>query len=169
MVELVETVVRTLHVLFGVAWAGGLLLFSFGVMAPLQKAPPPVRGGAMSALMPRLIVFFGVTGFLAVVFGVWNQYLIAGEIDFRASRWNTTLGLALVLALVTLLTGPLIGRPAAMRLAKIGSPPPGAPPGPPPPEVVRLTRRLRTIAALNTLLALTIVVLMAYATQVRLG
>lgn len=102
MADALLVAVRFLHVLFGLAWVGGLLFFGHAFMGGIRTLRDEVRVEAMEAGIEKAATFSAVAGPVTLLLGLWNQYLVSGTLRFRGSTWNVLLGAAVVLTLVML-------------------------------------------------------------------
>lgn len=160
----VEVIVRFLHVFLGMVWVGGSVFYGHSVAGGLSKQPPQVRGPAMLAIMSKMSTLFLTAGSLTILFGVWNQFLIEGEINFMRSTWNVLLGAALAVAVIMLAIGLAWQMPNMKRL-KAAS----ATPGPPSSEAPKIVKRLMIGGLTITLLGVVSVALMVAAVLARTG
>lgn len=164
-----EITVRFLHILFGAAWVGGVLFNMHAVAMGLRKAPREVAGPAMGIVGARGISFFAASGVLTILFGMWNQWLIARELRYEGGTWNTLLGASFGIAVAVIVISFAVIVPTFRRLQALapkGPPPAGAPAGPPP-EVLALQKRMMTASLANVALLLLAVLFMAWATALR--
>lgn len=159
MVETLQAVVRILHIVFGVAWVGSALYAPHAVFGGLRKTPPQVMGPAMMAIQEKTLTFHMVVGPATILFGVWNQYLMAGSLSFSAGPWNRLLGAALVLGVVTMGIGFGHNLPTFRRMKATLA----ASGGRPTAEVESLRKRMMAAGIVMTLLMVTALVLMVLA------
>ncbi|HEX2021435.1 MAG TPA: DUF4149 domain-containing protein [Candidatus Thermoplasmatota archaeon] len=166
MVDALTYAVRSVHILAGVTWIGGLVYAGFVVGRGLMDAPPAVRAQAMARIGPRGFRLLTWSGAVTIVFGVANQLLIAQKVQ-PPPGWHMVLGIAFLLSLAMMgLAGAVVG-PALKKMAALPPPPAGAPPGPPPPEALRLQKRLMVSSIAGILMGAVSVLLMVYATKLR--
>lgn len=163
-----EVTVRFLHILFGIAWIGALL-YTHVIGAALRRLPPPQGGPAMLAIGKRGLPASFALGVLTILFGVWNQFIVYGELSYQDTTANVALGVALIvsLALLALLGGvqiPTLRKLEAM--APKGPPAAGAPAGPPA-GMLALQKRMMMMLMVGTVLALVAVLAMVVATLAR--
>lgn len=102
MADVLALAVRFLHVLFGLAWVGGLLFFGHAFVGGVRDLRDEVRRDAMMVGIEKAATFSAVAGPLTLLLGLWNQYLISGGLRFRGETWNVLLGAAVVLTLAML-------------------------------------------------------------------
>lgn len=158
--------VRFLHILFGVAWVGGALLYGHSVVGGLRSAPPQVRGPAMLRIVEKMLTFFLTAGPLTILFGVWNQWIIMGELRYEGGTWNVLLGGALLLALAMFGLGLGLQRPTFLKLRALAA---AHPNGPPPDLVAPLQKRQMIGGLAITAMGVVALLLMVAATATRAG
>lgn len=159
MADVIPTLVRLLHVFFGVVWVGGSVFFGHSVVGGLRKQPPQVMGPAMMAIQGKMFTLFLVAGPATVAFGVWNQYLMAGTVSYQGGAWNMILGAALVLSLAAI--GVAVGNnlPAFRRMKAAFA----ASGGRPTAEIEGLRKRVMAGGIVMTALVVLALVLMVLA------
>jgi uncharacterized membrane protein len=102
MPDVLAATVRFLHVLFGLAWVGGLLFFGHAFLGGINKLRDEVRVEAMQTGIEKAATFSAVAGPVTLILGLWNQYLVAGTLRFRGGTWNVLLGAAVLVTLAML-------------------------------------------------------------------
>lgn len=112
MVELV-TVIRSLHILFAVLWAGGGLFWSTVLEQFMNRSPEAKRSWMLTGMYGP---YLGVTSLLTVVFGVW-VYILRGA-DAYSSAGNAVLGIGMLAGLIGMLVGWLGHLPISFKMAK---------------------------------------------------
>ncbi|HVL49298.1 MAG TPA: hypothetical protein VM889_12125 [Candidatus Thermoplasmatota archaeon] len=173
MADYVQLLVRLIHVFFGLVWVGGLVFFGHAVGGAMRKLPGPIAGPASLAIGKRMSNLFAIAAPVTVVFGVINQYMIAGNIAYEGSLWNISLGASLIIGVVMLILGFGVSRPSLMKLIALvearPAPAPGTPPAPPTPEMVAIQQRMMKAGMTVTALGVIAVVLMVVAVLARNG
>lgn len=162
MADTLQLIVRFLHILFGVAWVGGALFYGHAVAGGLKNLPAQVKGPAMGAVQRKMMSLFLVAGPATLIFGLWNQYLVSGALNFRDSTWNMLLGASLVLTVIMLAIAFLWNLPAFRRLEELTAE--GAPQGSDGEEAEDLKKRLMIGGMTITVLGVVVLALMVAAT-----
>lgn len=170
--------IRFLHIFSGVMWIGGAFLWGM-IIAPnvLQRGPPPIRRPFLEAVLGKITNYFMISGSMTILTGFWTMGLLVGFSNigsvFSGGEYGIALGVGVVAALVMLIEGIFVIKPAGKKmlalLQAMPAPTPGAPPGPPPAELVATGKKLG-IASMTTLLLGTIALgAMAWAVNVARG
>jgi uncharacterized membrane protein len=117
------TILRLVHILSGVAWAGAnIILAQF--INPSVKATAPESGKFMQYFAqksgyPR---FAEVTGWLTILAGLGLYWIVSN--GFQASWFTTSRGIVLtiggLLAIITMVIAYAMQKPAAKRMGAIG-------------------------------------------------
>ena len=114
---------RLIHVLFGVFWAG-TAMFNAAFLIPAVRALGPAGGPVMQEIAGKrkLPVYFLVSGILTVLsgFGLYWYDSAGFSNGFMRSAGGMTFGIGGLLALTALLLGLFVVTPAAMRASKLG-------------------------------------------------
>ncbi|MHB8603734.1 MAG: hypothetical protein ACYDCK_00655 [Thermoplasmatota archaeon] len=175
MADALQYIVRFLHIFFAVAWLGGAVFF-LHASGRLRRAAQPLGNQALLLIAGGTTQYFIPVSILAVVFGFWNQVLIVGgfsALSYTSTRWDTLIGIALVLAIINILDGAFVITPTVKKMqalaAKMPRPAPGAAPPPPNPEMEALGKKVGMSAALGTALIFIVLILMVTATLTRIG
>jgi uncharacterized membrane protein len=115
---------RLIHVLFGVFWAG-TAIFNAAFLLPAVRALGPAGGPVMNEIAQKrkLPIYFFISGILTVLsgFGLFWHDSAGFTNDFMRSAGGMTFGTGGLLALVTLLLGIFVITPAAIRASKLGA------------------------------------------------
>lgn len=149
-------VVRTLHILAGVLWIGGVVFAGVVVGRSMADAPPQVKGPAMGRIGPVSFRVLSWAGALTIVFGVILQVLITNG-GYSQTTWNMVIGLASLIAVAMMgIAGAVIG-PTLKKMAA----------QPPPETAMALQKRMMQVSMLNIALGVVAVILMVYATSLR--
>lgn len=119
----IYAILRLVHILSGVFWAGANMMFA-GFVNPSVKASAPESGKFMQHLArksgyPR---FAEVTGWLTILAGLWLYWIVSN--GFQASWFMTHRGIVLtiggLLAIITMVIAYVMQKPAAKRLGELG-------------------------------------------------
>jgi hypothetical protein len=112
------TLLRLVHILFGVYWAGTIFFFAT-YLEPTLRALGPDGGKVMIEMFRRrYLTVLPVAATLTVLSGVWLLSITSGGFDpvFMGSRMGVTLSVGGLAAIGALLIGVFVMRPAAMRI-----------------------------------------------------
>ena len=162
-------VLRILHIVLGVFWAGGAFITA-GFLLPSAQAAGPGAGPMMRQLIAvrRLPVVLMIAAILTVLSGLgmyWHDYSISSG-AFARSTQGKTLGLGAVTAIVTVILGMTVMTPAAKKLTELTAAV-GASGGPPTAEqgktIAALQARMLTGARTAAALLLITLITMAIA------
>lgn len=168
MADWLQFAVRFLHIFFGVTWVGGAVFYGHSVVGGLMRTTPQVRMQAMLGIVGKMMTLFFLVGPLTILFGVWNQYLVYGDVAFEGSTAKVLLGASLVISVLTLAIGVFWNRPAFNKLKEIA-----AGPQPPPAavgaEAARMGKRMMIGGIAMTVLLVIALGLMVAATMARVG
>jgi uncharacterized membrane protein len=107
---------RVLHIFGGVIWAGSMFALSFAIMPIAARHADEGAGRWMGQVMQRLGPLSGISALITVLSGM---YLFATLHSGDKSVGGMVLGMGAAAAVLSLLVGALIGRPAQMRLSKL--------------------------------------------------
>lgn len=151
-----ESVVNFLHLLATAVWIGGMFFIKLVLMPGLAAIEPAQRGRMMGVIAKRFtmvvwscVAVLLVTGLLKTP----SAYLLDA-----GTRYGTLLLLKHAAFAVMILAGLLITFVAAPKL-RAAAPAPGAPPSP---EYVAAQKRLDALSALNTVLGVGVLLLVAF-------
>ena len=114
-------VLRLVHILGGMIWVGTGIFNSFFLMPTLAQAGP-AAGQVIAGLQKRrLFTFLPIVAVLTILSGVRLMQITSAGFSpaWFASTPGRTYAWSGVAAIVGFLIGVIIGRPAAMRTAKI--------------------------------------------------
>ncbi|AHG92519.1 hypothetical protein J421_4984 (plasmid) [Gemmatirosa kalamazoonensis] len=117
-------VLRLLHILAGVFWAGAMAMLAF-LLFPAIRATAPAGGQVMGYLMnvKKLSVWLNAAGLFTLLSGlgmIWHNSALSGGAWFRASSSHTFL-LGGALALLGGIIGSTVNRRTAVRIAALGA------------------------------------------------
>jgi uncharacterized membrane protein len=115
-------ILRLVHVLGGIFWVGSTLLTTF-FLIPAIATMGPAGGEVFAAVQRRkLSAYLMAAAVLTVASGLRLMWITSG--GFSPAYFGTPPGMgfstAAASALVAMLLGMLVSRPAAMRAAKLG-------------------------------------------------
>lgn len=117
------TILRLVHILSGVFWAGASIMLA-GFVNPSVRASAPESGKFMQYFAqksgyPR---YAEVAGWLTILAGLGLYWIISG--GFQASWFTTRRGIALtiggIMAIIAMVIAYIYQKPAAKRLAALG-------------------------------------------------
>lgn len=181
MVEVYPLTIRFLHMLSGILWIGGAVLWSAVIMPRVTaKVPPPARASFIVNLGPTVASYLTNAGYVVIVTGLWNMVILAGGVQpaisaFNASNWGRALGVGLVLSLVAIGIAHAAIKPALKEIIELlkkmpqGPPPAGAAPPTPPPRMAELGKKLMISSMVTMALAVIVIAAMAFAVASRAG
>ena len=100
-------ILRLLHIVFGVFWAGSALFFAFILQPRLRNLGPAVQGPVMGALVPVMGPALIGSAVVTIVAGVTLALRMRwGHLDtFLASGWGWAMLIGFVAAIGALSTG----------------------------------------------------------------
>jgi uncharacterized membrane protein len=116
-------VLRLLHILCGVFWAGAMLFVAAFLLPAVRDGGPgagQVMGRIMARRYPQAIALAAILTVLTGLFMYWHDASISAG-AFARSRSGMTYGLGGIAALVALVIGAAVVGPAALRLGKLGA------------------------------------------------
>ena len=116
-------VLRLVHILGGMIWVGTGIFNSFFLMPTLAQAGP-AAGQVIAGLQKRrLFTFLPIVAVLTILSGVRLMQITSAGFSpaWFASAPGRTYAWSGVAAIVGFLIGVIIGRPAAMRTAKVAA------------------------------------------------
>lgn len=163
---------RLIHILTGVFWVGGILVFARFVF-PAAGALGPAAGPFMDQVvrvrkLPRALILAGVFSVLSGVGLYWRDSM-GFKSEWMASPTGIFFGIGGLLAITALVIGVSVNAPTAQRLAAVsgkiqaqGGPPTAEQEA----EVKRLQKRLGVVLPLVTALLILATVAMAVARYV---
>jgi uncharacterized membrane protein len=165
-------VLRLLHILTGVFWVGGILVFARFIF-PTARALGSAAGPFMDQVvrvrkLPRALILAGVFSVLSGVGLYWRDSM-GFESEWMASPTGIVFGIGGLLAITALVIGVSVNAPTAQRLAALSGKiqAQGSPPTPEQQtEVQRLQKRLGVVLPLVTALLALATVAMALARYV---
>ncbi|HEY2825066.1 MAG TPA: hypothetical protein VGI83_05930 [Gemmatimonadales bacterium] len=164
-------VLRVVHVVCGVFWAGGFFMLTLFI-EPTTRAMGPDGGKFMSRLAgSKFPIAMMVTGLLTILAGLRLYAVLYAPANGWAPRSPTTMALltGAATAILALLNGVTVSRPAAARMAALAQEVQqggGKPTDQQNTEIVKVRGRLVNSARINAVLVGITVILMAVARYV---
>jgi len=163
---------RLVHILSGVFWVGGFLLFARFIF-PSARALGPAAGPFMEQLvgvrkLPNALISCGVLTILSGI-GLYAHDSAGFRSEWMSSSTGTVFGLGALMAITALVIGVTVNAPVARRLSALsgqvqsqGGPPTPEQAG----EMQRLQQRLGAVVPVVMVLLLLATVAMALARYV---
>jgi hypothetical protein len=153
-------VVRTLHIVIGALWAGGMVLAALFVIPSVQAAGaaggPVMRQLVQVRKLPAYMMSLGGLTVLTGIALMWSD--ARGSDAWMRSPFGHAISIGAALAVIALLIGSIVNAPAARRLGALAAAAQdkgGAPDAATTAEIQRLQRRMlritRVVAGLITL------------------
>jgi len=160
---------RIIHILAGVFWAGAAFMVA-AFLEPNARALGPDGGKFMQRLVGQMhmTTIILVAAFLNVLAGVWLYWIFSGgfQVMWIASGRGLSLTIGAVAAIVTFILGLAVTRPTLLRMGTLGQEIQSAG-GPPKPEQMAamqaLQKRLATVGRIGAALLVIAVIGMAVA------
>jgi len=121
--DVLVVVLRLVHVVFGVFWAGTLIFFAAFLIPAIQETGPD-GGKVMAALQRRGVMnVIPVAAILTVVSGIWLYWRLSDGFSnaWMASPFGHATAGGGVLALIALVIGLAVMRPAALRVTALAA------------------------------------------------
>lgn len=121
MADAVTGVIRVIHILTGVMWVGGALLWGM-VIAPraLRDAPPPMRRPFAETVVPAISRYQMIVASLAILSGLVLVGMVWGWADyfgaFQSGTYGAALGVGAVAAIAMAIVGFGVIAPTAKKL-----------------------------------------------------
>jgi hypothetical protein len=112
---------RTLHIVFGAIWVGGVFFLAAFIL-PSARAIGPAAGPMMGQLtqarqLPRWLLYFGL---ITIVAGFWMYWLdsAGANPDWMKSTPAKIYGFGAIFALIAWLIGMMLNAPLARKLGE---------------------------------------------------
>lgn len=144
MADILAYVPRFIHILSGVLWIGGAMMWGM-VIGPnvLKRGPPAIRRPFLEAALKPFTNVMIVSGALTILSGFWTMGVLTGFANipqtFQIPGYGVALGLGTVIAIAMYAEGWFVIKPTGEKLLatlqRIPAPAPGTPPGPPSAEI----------------------------------
>jgi hypothetical protein len=137
---------RVIHILAGVFWAGTAILLA-AFLEPTARALGPDGGKFMQRLtgQMRLTTFILLAAFLNVLAGIGLYWIFSGgfQVKWVASGHGLSLTIGALAAIVTFILGLAVTRPTLLHMGALGQEMQSAG-GPPKPEQMAVMQALQT-------------------------
>ena len=152
------SILRLLHILPGVLWAGGAVLSTFVIMPIVMRQAPPVRKAVLEPLSKAFSMYLLAMGAVTIIFGMIlvSRTPGRGYGELFTTGWGWSIGLGMIAAIVAWVIGLMVGR-AGRKMGALGR---TVGDGPPTPE---LAAEIMATAARLKLLSRTATVLVVFA------
>jgi hypothetical protein len=118
----VTLLLRVIHILFGVFWAG-VVFFMVSFLQPAVGRAGPEGGKVMAELnRARFFTWMPLIALVTILSGGWLMWGTSSGFEgaFFASRWGVSLSIGAVASLVAFGIGAAVMRPASARMFEIG-------------------------------------------------
>ena len=116
-------VMRTIHILSGVFWAGTLMFFAW-MLEPAIRAVGPDGARVMKALQERhYLTIMPIVAILTVASGLVMLWYLSGRLDpgWMGTAYGMSLSLGGAVAIIAMIIGIGVMRPAALRVGRLGA------------------------------------------------
>src|SRR5262245_14118648 len=160
-------VLRFLHIIWGVFWAGGSR-FGARFLMPSLKAAGPAAGPVLAELgKRRLPASMMGAALVNIASGIWLMTIVSGGAPgvWMRSGMGRTIGIGAGLAILAVVLGVTIGVPANVKMGRIAAAAQKRG-GPPTPEEAAVLGRLQARSSLFALVASALLFLAASAMAV---
>ena len=147
--DFVVVLLRAIHILLGVFWAGAIFLVA-GFIGPAIKEAGPEGGKVMAILVKRkLLNVVPAAAILTILSGLWLYWHDSSgmQSEWMRSRMGMTLGTGALLSLVAFAIGLMVMRPSTMKAMALGQSLAQTPEGPAREATMAEIQRLRARAA----------------------
>lgn len=150
-------VLRILHILFGVVWAGGAILLALIVEPRLRAASPAVQGPAMRSLAPAIAVVLGIASFITIGAGIALALRLRwGNLDtWFDTGWGVAILIGFIVSVIAAISGGMTGG-VATRMDRLAGMIQGRPPTPD--ESAQLGRYRERLAMLGRITAVLVTI-----------
>ena len=111
-------VLQTLHILAGVIWAGGQLLFALAILPALRGLPPRRSQEILGSLGARVGPLMAASGSATILLGVARAVWV-GPVRSLSVLVGTTYGIALIVALALGIAASIHGARSEVRYAAL--------------------------------------------------
>jgi uncharacterized membrane protein len=152
---IVITVLAFLHILSGMAWLGGAVLFASVVAPGLRKVSPPARLEFLAKVGPTANRFFVGVATSTIVFGLALLFSFFGS-DY--SLWPSSIIVGFSLGFIAYLTGMVVTVPTLSKAFKLAKD--ALAMGAPSPQLAVLMKRSGISSGLTAILLVMAVVFM---------
>ncbi len=162
-------VLRLLHIVFGVFWAGSAFFMAVLLEPRLRTLGPPIQRPVMQALVPVLLPAMIGSSLITLLAGLVLALLLSGGQlgAFVTSGWGWAMVFGLLASFAAAIVGFGVNTPTAKRMERLGNSIQGRPPTPAEvQELGTLSQRLTLFSRLSAALLLLAVATMAVARYV---
>jgi uncharacterized membrane protein len=119
----IMVVLRLIHIVGGVVWVGGMVVMT-AFLLPAVRATGPQGGRVMQELMQRrrLPVYMSATAGLTILSGfvMYGRITAATNGTWAGTRPGMVYGFGGLAAVLALIVGAVVGRPAGRKLVALG-------------------------------------------------
>ncbi len=157
-------ILRLIHILFGVLWAGTVFFTTLFLLPRLRRLEQNVQNNVVNSLMPVITPVMMLSCLLVLGTGIILALTVWGSLN---TLFTTKSGLALVVGFLATLAAAIVGfgilAPTGMRLSKLNKILEGRDPSPDQTQQLNnLNARIETFDRLNFAFMLIAVVAMAF-------
>lgn len=118
----VSLVLRVVHILFGVFWAG-VVFFLVSFLQPAVGRAGPEGGKVMAELnRAQFFTWMPIIALVTILSGAWLMWIDSAGLSgaFFATAWGMSLSTGAVAAIIGFVIGLVVMRPASTRMFEIG-------------------------------------------------
>lgn len=110
-------VMRLLHILSGIFWAGSMIFTARFLLPAMQDAGPDGAKVGVALAKRRFMVVMPIVALVTIVSGSWLYWRVSGGFQdvFMRSGMGVTLGIGALCAIAAFLVGITVVRPAMTR------------------------------------------------------
>ena len=115
-------VLRLIHIILGVFWAGAIF-FLVLFLAPAVQRAGPGGGKVMGEINEaRFFQIMPLVALVTILSGAWLLWILTGgfEPDFMGSPWGISLSVGALAAIIAFVIGVFVMRPATTRIMEFG-------------------------------------------------
>lgn len=164
--DLVQIVLRVIHIGAGIFWVGSAVFASF-FLQPAAGALGPQGGAVMAYLNEkrRLPGITGVSAVLTIAAGIWLYWRDSGGFDRDWISSDVGIGFTVgaLAAIAAFVLGLAVFRPSGERMRTLLAETQGAPSPEQAQQIAALQERLRRLGLVNVMLLIVAVIAMASA------
>jgi hypothetical protein len=139
---------RLLHIVFGVIWAGGAIFLALVLEPRLRALGPAMQGPVMRGIAPAITVIFGVSSTITIAAGIALALRLRwGHLDtWFDTGWGVAILIGFIVAILAAISGGMTGG-LANRMSRLAGAIKGRPPTPD--EAAQLKRYGERLATLG--------------------
>ena len=121
MNDLTLLVLRVLHILLGVFWAGTLIFNAIYLQPSMRDAGPDAAKVSAGLMRRRFLDVMPIAAAITIVSGLWMYWLVSAGFQpaYMRSATGMTLGIGGVTAIAAFIVGVSIMRPSVLRAGAI--------------------------------------------------